>query len=125
MTVRFEKTSRGEVAILPRTEYEALLERAAEADEDAGTARVVERGRKEIEAGVPLLPLAVADRIADGESALRVVREWKGETQLHLEFITGVSQGHISDIESGRRVGTTTTLRKLADALGVPLDLIA
>lgn len=125
MTVRFEKTAGGEVAILPRSEYDALVERAAESDEDSATARIVDRGRSDIDAGAPLLPLAVADRIADGENPLRVIREWRDETQLHLEFLTGISQGHISDIESGRRAGTTATLRKLADALRVPLDLIA
>ena len=34
MNVRFQKTARGEVAILPRKEYEALVAKAAEADED-------------------------------------------------------------------------------------------
>ena len=37
MNVRFQKTAHGEVAILPRKEYEALVIKAAEADEDAGT----------------------------------------------------------------------------------------
>ena len=56
MNVRFQKTARGEVAILPRKEYEALVVKAAEADEDAGMARLVRRARSEIAAGVPLLP---------------------------------------------------------------------
>ncbi|MEO6395240.1 MAG: helix-turn-helix domain-containing protein [Devosia sp.] len=125
MTVRFEKTASGEVAVLPRAEYEALLERASEADEDSGTARILARGRRDLEAGAPLLPLAVVDRIADGENAVRVIRQWRNETQLHLEVLTGISQSHISDIENGRRTGTSATLRKLADALRVPLDVIA
>jgi hypothetical protein len=40
MNVRFQKTQRGEVAILPRKDYEKLVAKAAEADEDAGTARL-------------------------------------------------------------------------------------
>ena len=56
MNVRFQKTARGEVAILPRAEYEALVTKAAEADEDAGTARLVARARGEIASGAPLLP---------------------------------------------------------------------
>ena len=39
MNVRFQKTAHGEVAILPRKEYEALVIKAAEADEGAGTTR--------------------------------------------------------------------------------------
>jgi hypothetical protein len=37
MNVRFQKTPKGEMAILPRKDYEALVMKAAEADEDAGT----------------------------------------------------------------------------------------
>jgi hypothetical protein len=124
MNVRFQKTARGEVAILPRKDYEALLARAAEADEDAGTARLVARARKEIAAGTPLLPKQVVDRLAEGESPVRVVREWRDVTQVHLSFKTGLSQGYISDVESGRRKGSAAALRRIADALKVPLDVL-
>jgi hypothetical protein len=92
MNVRFQKTPRGEVAILPRKEYEALVARAAEADEDKGTARLVALARD-----------AVAEYIA---------------------FKTGLSQGYISDVETGRRNGTAAALREIANALKVPLDLL-
>lgn len=125
MTVRFQKTSRGEVAILPRKDYEALVAKAAEADEDVGTARLVARARQEVAAGAPLLPKDVVDRLANGKNPVRVLREWCGITQMHLAFKTHLSQGHISDIESGRRVGTAAALRRIAEALNVPLDLLA
>jgi hypothetical protein len=124
MNVRFQKTAHGEVAILPRKEYEALAARAAEADEDIGTKRIVERARKEIAAGAPLLPKEVVDRLANRENPIRVLREWRDVTQLHLSFKTGLSQGYISDVETGRRKGTAAALRRIADALKVPLDLI-
>ena len=98
--------------------------KAAEADEDAGTARLIARARKEVAAGTPLLPKDVVDRLANGENPVRVLREWKDMTQLHLSFRTNISQGHISDIESGRRVGTPATLRAIATVLKVPLDLL-
>jgi len=75
MNVRFRKTNRGEVAILPRKEYEVLAAKAREADEDFGTARLVARARKEIAAGMPLIPKQVVDRISGGENALRAFRE--------------------------------------------------
>jgi DNA-binding XRE family transcriptional regulator len=125
MNVRFQKTPRGEVAILPRDEYEALAAKAAEADEDAGTARLVARARKEVAAGAPLFPMEVADRLANGENPMRVLRAWRDMTQVHLALKTNLSQGHISDIESGRRTGTPATLRLIADALKVPLDMLA
>ena len=43
MNVRFKMTNKGEVAILPRKEFEALAAKAREADEDVGTARLVAR----------------------------------------------------------------------------------
>jgi hypothetical protein len=124
MSVRFQKTPRGEVAILPRKEYELLAAKAAEADEDAGTARVVSRAKKEIAGGSPLMPKDVVDRLANGENPLRVLREWRGETQMYLSFKTNLSQGYISDIENGRRVGTVEALRLIANVLSVPLDLL-
>jgi len=124
MNVRFQKTPKGEMAILPRKDYEKLVARAAEADEDAGTARLVARARKDVSAGAPLLPKEIVDRIAGGESALKVLREWRGLTQVQLSSRTDVSQSHISDIESGRRIGTPSTLRSFAVALKVPLDLL-
>ena len=124
MSVRFQKTPRGEVAILPRKEYEILVAKASEADEDAGTTRLVARARKEIENGGPLLPKSVVDRLANGENPVRVLREWRGETQMYLSFKTDLSQGYISDIESGRRVGTVAALRHIANVLNVPLDLL-
>lgn len=125
MNVRFQKTSKGEVAIIPRKEYEDLLARAAEADENAGTARLVARARKEVSAGAPLLPKEIVDRLAKGENAIRVLREWRDVTQMYLSFKTNLSQGYISDIENGRRVGTPAALRRIANVLKVPLDLLA
>ena len=124
MTVRFKMTNRGEVAILPRKDYEALAAKAQEADEDIGTVRLVARARKEIVAGAPLIPKEIVDRIIAGENALRVLREWRGKTQLDISYKTNIGQGYISDLESGRRKGTTVALKKIADVLKVPLDLI-
>ena len=124
MNVRFKMTNKGEVAILPRKDYEALAAKAKEADEDFGTARLVDRARKEIASGMPLIPKEVVDRITAGQNALRALREWRGKTQLYISHRTNIGQGYISDLESGRRKGTTAALKKIADVLKVPLDLI-
>ena len=134
MKVRFEQTPDGEIAILSRDEYELLLAKAAEAgaasradeaEEDAGTARLVDRARQELAEGGILVPMDVVSRLADGENAVRVLRLWRGQAQTELAARSGLSQGYISDIEKGRRIGTPTVLRHIADALGVPLDLLA
>ena len=124
MNVRFQKTPRGEVAIMPRKEYESLVARAAEADEDRGTARLVAQARDAIGAGAPILPKQVVDRLANGENPIRVIRDWRDVPQTYLSFKTGLSQGYISDVETGRRNGTTAALRLIADVLKVPLDLL-
>ena len=124
MSVRFQKTPRGEVAILPRKDYELLAAKASEFDEDAGTARIVARAKKGASSGSPLLPKDVVDRLANGENPVCVLREWRGETQMYLSLKTDLSQGYISDIENGRRVGTVEALRLIANVLNVPLDLL-
>jgi hypothetical protein len=124
MNVRFQKTARGEVAILSRKDYEALVIKAAEADEDVGTARLVARARKEVAAGAPLIPKEIADRLAKGENPVRVLREWRGKTQQQLAREGGLTQGYLSDIENGRRRGTALRLRGVSHALKVPLDLL-
>ena len=63
MNVRFKKTNKGEVAILPRKEYEVLAAKAREADEAFGTARLVARARKQIADGILLIPKQIIDRI--------------------------------------------------------------
>ena len=101
--------------------------RAAEADEDRGTARLVAQARDAIGAGAPALPKSVVDRLANGENpvrVIRVIRDWRDVPQTYLSFKTGLSQGYISDVETGRRNGTTAALRLIADVLKVPLDLL-
>lgn len=124
MTVQFKKTGKGEVAILPRKEYEALVAKAAEADEDAGTARLVARARKEIAEGGGVIPFDVVNRIAEGGNPVRVIREWRGMTQLHLAHKTNIGQGYISDLENGRRKGTVAALKEIARVFDVSLDLL-
>ena len=125
MNVQFKMTNKGEVAILPRKDYEVLAAKAQEADEDFGTARLVARARRKIAAGMPLIPKEVVGRISGGENALRVLREWRGKTQLYISYKTNIGQGYISDLESGRRKGTTAALKKIAGVLKVPFELIA
>jgi hypothetical protein len=124
MTVQFKKTGKGEVAIIPRKEYEILVAKAAEADEDTGTVRLVARARKDIGNGVPRLPFDVVNRIANGENAIRVIREWKDITQLSLAQRAHIGQGYVSDLENGRRKGTTAAIKEIARVLEVPLDFL-
>jgi DNA-binding XRE family transcriptional regulator len=122
--VQFIKTQDGdELAVLPKAEYEQLL--ALAQSEDAGTRRIVRKTRAAVASGQEIvLPKAVVDRLAAGENRIRILREWQDMTQLEMTFRTGLSQGYLSDLETGRRRGTAAALAKIARALKVPLDLL-
>src|SRR5215210_5381965 len=125
MNVQFKKTPGGEVAILPRAEYERLVHLAEEAEEDAGTARIVARAKREVAKGAPLLPKAVVNRLAKGENPIRVLREWRDYTQRELAVAVGIEQGYLSDLETGKRKGPFELHHKFARALGVAFGLLA
>jgi hypothetical protein len=78
-----------ELVVLPRAEYEALLERANHEAEDADDAAIYDARKAELAAGGVLLPSEVSAAILRGESRLKAIRNWRGETQLHLNFRTG------------------------------------
>ena len=124
--VQFIRTPHGdELAVLPREEYERLTALAAEAEEDAGTRRLVSRARRALdERREVAIPKAVADRIAAGENPILVVRDWRGITQVALSDAAGISQSYVADLESGRRSGSPRQLAAVAAALKVPLDLL-
>lgn len=54
-------------------------------------------------------------------ATLRHYRKLAGLTQTELERASGVAQDTISQIELGKREPHASTLRKLAEALGVPV----
>lgn len=56
---------------------------------------------------------------------LKTIRLEEAMTQQDLEAVSGVTQATISAIESGKRPARPSTVRKLADALGVaPRELM-
>lgn len=102
------------------------MTRLLEAAEDLGDIEVDHRIKADIAAGrEELIPSAFADRIIDGESPLRVYREYRGLTQAALAAASGVNRVQIAEIEAGRKSGSVETVRKLAQALDVTLDDLA
>jgi transcriptional regulator with XRE-family HTH domain len=60
----------------------------------------------------------------DGKELRRLRRE-RALSQQDMTRITGVAQATLSDLEGGKRRARASTLRKLAQALGVePKDLM-
>ena len=93
------KTDGEELVVLRRSEYDALLERAHApvTDEDKGTARIVARTTAELRMGRQSeIPGDIVHRIARGENALRLIREWRDITQIELgEERTNVGQSEV------------------------------
>ncbi len=114
-----EKNGRPEWAVIPYADYRRLLELVA----DAQDVRDIESFHAALDVGQEeLIPAEVVDRILDGDSPLRVWREYRGLTQQALADAAGVGKSYVSQIESGRKVGTVETLSRLARALEVELD---
>jgi DNA-binding XRE family transcriptional regulator len=127
MKPQFIKTESGELVVLPRRDYDALVKRAKGAKtEDDGITRIVARSDATLAAGDEIeLPASVAEAIARGENALRVIREWRGMTQMYLgEMKTDIGQSAISALENGTRRGTAAVWKRLAEVLRVPTDLL-
>ncbi len=120
------RTANGEeLVVLPRAEYEALLGHADREEEDAEDIAIYDARKAELEARGIVLPEAVGAAILRGDSRLRAIRKWRDLTQLHIEFKTGIGQGYLSDLESGRRIGTPETIGKLANVLKVPVEWLS
>ena len=118
--------------VIPLEDYEALRRAANEgafADEDADDEAFAAQAA--LNNNMAILNdrhLAMtADqwaRIHAGESAIKVIRQHRGLSQQALAGAAGIAQPQMSAMESGKRGGTVQTLKRLADALRVPLDAL-
>lgn len=99
------------------------LRNVAEFEEDQAALAVQAR----IDGGIEeFVPGTVVSRLVDGESPLRVWREYRGLSQAALARAASTSRAQIVDIEAGRRTVSAHTLRRLAGALGIePDDIVS
>ncbi|GBU19369.1 MULTISPECIES: helix-turn-helix domain-containing protein [Methylobacterium] len=116
------KTDGGEeLVVLTRRAYDALLARAGDEDaEDRATARLAEDHlADEAEGRTATVPHWFVKLVAEHDSPVTAARKHKGLTQAGLCAVLGISQGHLSDIERGRRSLTDEQRRQIASATGV------
>jgi DNA-binding XRE family transcriptional regulator len=117
-----ERDGKPEWAILPYEEYLQLIEQA-ELLEDIRDfdeiSAAIERGDEE------LIPAEVVNAILDGKNPIKVWREYRGLTQQQLADIVRISKPYLSQIEAGKRKGTTDVLSAIAKALDVSLEQVA
>ena len=107
------------LVVIPETEYEALIDALTETADLAAIRHFEQR----LAAGdEELLPEEMVDRILDGENLIRVWREHRGLSVKTLAEKAGIAPAYLSQIETGKRRGTVSTIKKLAEALRVTVD---
>jgi|SRR5689334_3891601 DNA-binding XRE family transcriptional regulator len=117
-----ERDGKPEWAVLPYEEYLKLVEQA-ELLEDI---RDFDEIRAAIDRGdVELIPAEVVNAILDGKNPIKVWREFRSLTQQQLSERVGISKPYLSQLETGKRTGTTEVLAAIAKALDVSLEQVA
>ena len=97
------------------TDYEALVDAADIAAADRVLADIA-AGRDEF------IPSAMVDRLINGESPIRVWREYRGLSAAALAQQAGISAPYLSELESGKKDGSVAVLSRVASALKLTVD---
>lgn len=113
-----ERNGNPEWAVIPYEEYLRLVEEAEMLDD----VREYDKAVAAIRQGEELVPSEVAYAILDGENPIRVWREYRGYSQQQLSDTVGISKPYLSQIETGKRIGTTEVLSAIAKALDLTID---
>lgn len=113
-----EKNGQIEWAVIPYPEYQKLLD----AQEMLADIRAYDEAKSSLQAGEELIPSQVVYALLEGENSIRVWRDFRSLTQQQLADKAGISKPYLSQLESGKRRGTTEVLKRLALALDVSLE---
>jgi DNA-binding XRE family transcriptional regulator len=113
-----ERDGNPEWAVIPYKEYLRLVAEAEMLQDVRDYDAVLEA----IEEGEETIPSEVVYAILDGANPIRVWRKHRGLTQLQLSEAAGISKPYLSQLESGKRTGTTEVLTAIANALNLTLD---
>jgi len=72
------------------------------------------------------LPREILEKITLGQdSAIKIIRKYKGLTQGDLAQAADISRPYLTEIETGRKDGSIRALKSIAGALNVSLEMIA
>lgn len=118
-TPQFIQTAAGErLVVLSEQDYAALLEQA----EDYHDIQAANEARARIDAGEESFPSSVVDALLGDVAPVRVFREYRGLRAGELAEKAGISQGYLSEIESGKKTGSLSVLKRIAEALDLELS---
>ncbi|MDO9088324.1 MAG: helix-turn-helix transcriptional regulator [Anaerolineaceae bacterium] len=110
-----------EWAVIPYNDYLTLIEKAEMLDDVDDYDRIqsaIIRGEEE------LIPSEIVDAILDGQTPVKVFREYRLLTQHELADKVRISVPYLSQIETQKRQGSIRVLTAIARALNVTLDMI-
>ncbi len=113
----FDATGHPAFAVIPWPEYERLANEAAE--ELLSDEELYDHAKAE---GDESFPMEVANQILAGQNPLRVYRNYRHMTQSQLATAVGINTVYLSQIETGKRVGSAKTLAALARVLNITVD---
>ena len=112
------KEGQPEYAVLPYDLYAQLVENA----DMLQAIRDYDEAKLALADGEELVPAHIPYAIMDGENPIKVWREYRGLNQQDLAQAAGISASYLSQIETGKREGTTAVLQAIAHALNLTLD---
>jgi DNA-binding XRE family transcriptional regulator len=116
MNVQFiEQNGTRQYAILTVDTYTLLLEKAEMLDD-------IKAYDEAIASDDEFIPSEVVERLIAGENKIKVWREYRGISQVELAGKVSMAQASIAQMEVGKRVGSISTLKRIADALNIDLD---
>lgn len=113
-----EKNGQIEWAVVPYAEYQKMVD----AMEMLADICAYDEAKARQESDAELLPSRVVYALLDGDNPIRVWREYRGFTQQQLADKAVISKPYLSQLESGKRNGTTEVLQAIAQALNVSLE---
>ena len=119
MNAQFIEIEGKQVVVIPADDYRVLLDKAEMLDDVAAhdcAKAALASGDDE------LVPAVIVNAILDGKNPLRVWRQHREMSQSQLAEAAGISQAYLAQIETGKREGTVSLYRSLADVLEVDLD---
>ena len=116
-----EKDGKPEWAVIPYDEYIKIRELI----EDIEDKRDIEEYFKLIESGEEqAIPGEVTFAILEGVNPIRAWREYKQIKVRELAKQAGITSSYLSQIERGKRNPTIDTLKAIAEALAVDIEML-
>ena len=105
-----------ETITIPRSEYEALLQRCEDLEDILAA--------KEADDDVRIPHEVVRTAMLEDTSPMAAFRKYRGMTLRELSERTSLSASYLSEIESGHKAGSAEALRRIAEALDTTIDAL-